>query len=328
MGSIPKIVSTPVKWASRKIIHQTLLRFPGGNAHDPMACTYCPELCRFSCPSAVISGNDAVTPSNKMSLLHQESRWPGRAANGGELWPLYDCTGCGRCTEHCVYGVPVADQLFEARSQHSFKKAREAALGFTDEQDPFGDIAEELGDEASAARRFEAVRAKAQHSVVEHPEARVVYFLGKRGVSAALSWQWVFLADADHPVWKTLAERLTGRTWILYESSWLNRRLGRTAQTDLLVRRLESAGISILRAFAHGKDCIDGGGETPGYIALQPQQAAEMAAEWWARDAHRAQGILSMSSRATQHFRSHLNAIEVFDLPQFLEIEFQPKKDV
>jgi len=328
MGSIQKIVSTPVKWASRKIIHQTLLRFPGGNAHDPIACTYCPEMCRFSCPTAVISGNDAVTPSNKMSLLHQESRWPGRVANGAALWPLYDCTGCGRCTEHCVYGVPVADQLFEARSQYSLGKACDLASGLTDEMDPFGDIAEELGDEASASRRFETVRAKARHSVVEHPEARVVYFLGKRGVSAALSWQWVFLVEADHPVWKKLAERLAGRTWILYESSWLNRRLGRTAQTDLLVGRFENAGISILRAFAQGKDCIDAGGETPGYIQLQPQQAAEMAADWWARDALRAEGIISMSSRATQHFRNHLTDIEVFDLPQFLEAEFQQKEDL
>jgi hypothetical protein len=37
MGSIPKIVSTPLKWASKRILHATLLRFPGGNEHDPIA---------------------------------------------------------------------------------------------------------------------------------------------------------------------------------------------------------------------------------------------------------------------------------------------------
>jgi hypothetical protein len=75
----------------------------------------CPEMCRFACPTAVVSANDAVTPCNKMSLLHKEKRWPGRAGGGGPLWALYDCTGCGRCSTHCVYDMPVADQLFAAR---------------------------------------------------------------------------------------------------------------------------------------------------------------------------------------------------------------------
>ncbi|MGZ3709234.1 MAG: hypothetical protein ACXWPM_10880, partial [Bdellovibrionota bacterium] len=97
MGSIPKIVSTPLKWASKQVLNRTLLRFPGGDSHDPIACVYCPEMCRFSCPTAVVSGNDAVTPCNKMGLVYKEKKWPGQASQGAPLWPIYDCTGCGRC---------------------------------------------------------------------------------------------------------------------------------------------------------------------------------------------------------------------------------------
>lgn len=323
MASIRKTVLTPVKWASRKVLHHTLLTFPGGDPHDPIACTYCPEMCRFACPSAVVSASDAVTPCNKMSLLHKEERWPGRAAAGGELWPLYDCTGCGRCTEHCVHGVTVADQLFEARAQHSWSPGREILL--SDIDDPYGDIAEEIGDEASASRRFERIRAKTR-DVFECDEARVVYFLGKRGVSAALAWQWVFLLEERHAFWDFVRTRLAGRTWLLYESSWLNRRLGRSAQTDLLHARLSGASaLRVLRAFAHGKDCIDCGGETPGYIRLFPHQARQMAREWWERDAHRAQGVLSLSPRAARHLSSTLPGLELVDFAA-LCTEFQKSR--
>ena len=311
MASIRKIVSTPVKWASRKILHRTLLTFPGGDAHDPIACTYCPEMCRFACPSAVVSGSDTVTPCNKMSLLHKEERWPGRAAAGGELWPLYDCTGCGRCTEHCVYGVPVADQLFKARATYGWERA--SSLGLTDSEDPYGDIAEELGDEAQAKIRFDRVRSQAR-GVFECDESRVVYFLGLRGLSSALSWQWVFLAAPDHPFWSFASQRLGGRTFLLYESVWMNRRLGRSAQADLLVSRLrDGAAVRLERSFAHGKDAIDCGGETPGYIKLFPAQARQMALDWWQRDAHRAQAVLSLSPRASAHLRASIPGVEVVD---------------
>src|SRR5262249_47981854 len=126
----------PLKWVSKQFINRTLLRFPGGDEHSPIACTFCPEMCRFSCPSAVVSGNDAVTPCNKNSLLYKEEKWPGRASAGGPLWTIYDCTGCGRCTEFCVYEMPVADQLFAARAAHPWEPARRAAALLTDAEDP------------------------------------------------------------------------------------------------------------------------------------------------------------------------------------------------
>ena len=307
MGSIPKIVSTPLKWVSKQFINRTLLRFPGGDEHSPIACVYCPEMCRFSCPTAVVSGNDAVTPCNKNSLLYKEQKWPGQAAQGGELWTLYDCTGCGRCTEYCVYGMPVAAQLFEARKTFGWEGARQALLSLSDAEDPVGDLAEELGDGETARRRLAAFTAARAGRVCEVAEPKAVLFIGENGHSAALSWQWALLAAPGDRVWAKIRARLGERRWLLHESSFLNRRLGRSGQVDLWHERALGEGMKIERAFAHGKDCIDCGGEGA-YARTFPEQAAEMARDIWERDRHRSEGILCMSDRCAAHLRQALGA--------------------
>ena len=268
MGSIPKIVLTPLKWVSKKLIHKTLLRFPGGDPHDAIACTYCPEMCRFSCPTAVVSGSDAVTPCNKMSLLHKEERWPGKAAAGGPLWPVYDCTGCGRCTNYCVYGMPVADQLFSARTRFGWDVAKKAAQGLSDADDPVGDLADELGDAASATRRMgtflkaQAVGSK-QGAPLRVTEARTAFFLRQKGQNVELSWDaWMTATVSNEPqILSRLHEKLDGRNWLLHESSWLNRRLEGHERVGAWVTRLRDSGVSIELPYHHGRDCIDCGGE-------------------------------------------------------------------
>lgn len=300
MGSIPKIVSTPLKWASKKLLHRTLLRFPGGDAHDPIACTYCPEMCRFSCPTAVVSGNDAVTPCNKMSLLHKEERWPGRAAAGGPLWPLYDCTGCGRCTEFCVYGVPVADTLFEARVRYGWEPARKVSQELSDADDPAGDLAQELGDAQTASRRLREFVSR-QGGSIQAEEPHSVHFLRQKGHAAELAWEFA-LDEKSLGYWR---ERLAGRSWLVHESVWLSRRLERAGEAAQWVERAGAAGISLVAPFQHGKDCIDCGGEGV-YARLFEAQACQMARDFWERDRHRAQGILCFSSRCATHLRAAL----------------------
>ncbi len=310
MASIRKIVSTPVKWVSKQLLHRTLLRFPDGADKDPVACTYCPEMCRFSCPTAVVSGNDAVTPRGKTSLLHQEKRWPGQVAKGGELWPLYDCTGCGRCTNYCKYEIPVADLLFESRKEFSWSHAREIASTLDDEADPFGDLAEELGDSKRAEERLiRRLQGLPPGSVIESEEPKIVFYLGTHGHSAALSWQGELLLEVDRgrAEWKLWRERLAGRRWLLAESPWFNRRLGRLDQLEVWLARAKAEGLEIVRPFATGEDCIESGGEGA-YERLFPEQARQMALEFWARDSHRADAILAVSSRASRHFRSVLPA--------------------
>ncbi len=296
MGSIPKIVLTPLKWASRQLLHRTLLRFPGGDSHDPIACTYCPEMCRFSCPTAVVSGSDTVTPCNKMSLLHKEDRWPGQASQGGPLWPIYDCTGCGRCSEYCVYGVPVADTLFEARSRFGWNEAAEAAKKLKDSDDPVGNLAYELGDTAAAERRLSAFVASGCKTVNE-PSA--LAFLKKKGHSAMLSWNPL----PEVAEWKN---KLSGRRWLLCESPSLSRKLFQAEAVSAWVASARIAGIQIELPFQSGKDCIDHGGEGA-YMLLFPQQAAQMARDVWERDRHRADGILCYGERSAVHFRKVLD---------------------
>ena len=317
MGSIPKIVSTPVKWASKELLHRTLLRFPGGEAKDPIACTYCPEMCRFSCPTAVASGNDAVTPRAKMSLLHQESRWPGRAAKGGELWTLYDCTGCGRCTSYCKYEVPVADFLFEARSEFPWTHAQGVLASLKDEEDPWGDLAAELGAKDLAEARLRR-RARAGQ-VNECSEPKSVFFVGSQGESASLAWQGALIAPANDRLWDTVVSRLGKRPWLLAESVWMNRRLGRAEQVRVWHERALTKGSQIILPFAHGADCIDTGGEGI-YSRLFPEEARQMAIDFWERDRTRAEGILAVSAQAAVHLRSVLgSSVPVLSFSELFE---------
>jgi ferredoxin len=305
MGLIPKIVSTPIKWASKKVLHHTLLRFPGGDAHQPMVCVYCPEMCRFSCPTAVVSANDAVTPCNKMGLLYKETQWPGRAAQGQPLWPLYDCTGCGRCTEYCVYEMPVMETLFKARQKYKWPTAEKAASQLTDEEDSVGDLAEELGDSENAQRRLRKYLNRALNPGESHQtdEPKSLYFLNKNGISATLSWEKALLGNVS----PRGRERLADKRWLLHESVWYNRHLGRSAEIQKWAEKAADQNINIYRPFAHGRDCIDCGGEGA-YLNLFSTQANQMAAEIWERDHHQADGVLCMSLRCAKHFRRVLGS--------------------
>ncbi len=303
MGLIPKIVLTPLKWASKAVLHKTLLRFPGGDSKSPIACVYCPEMCRFSCPTAVVSGNDAVTPCNKMGLLYKEKKWPGQSAQGGPLWPIYDCTGCGRCTEYCVYEMPVMDQLFEARKLHKWEFATKAAAELTDEIDPVGDLADELGDEDSSIRRLEKFTKKNQNRNTGVREPRSLFFLRQKGFTGSLTWEpWLHEAISD-----SIKKKLSGKTWLLHESVWLSRHLNRVHDLQTWIEAARMAGLQLKRPFAQGHDCIDCGGEGA-YPRLFPSQSLQMAREFWERDQHRADGILCMSKRCADHFRKALDS--------------------
>lgn len=303
----------------KKLVHTTLLRFPGGNAHDPIACTYCPEMCRFSCPTAVVSGNDAVTPCNKMGLLHKEERWPGRAAAGGPLWPIYDCTGCGRCTDYCVYEMPVAETLFAARVRYDWEPARRAAASLADREDPVGDLAEELGDENTAVRRLKAFVDAGSGACLVAEEPRSVHFLVSRGYSASLTWQHALELDGPKDV-EWARAKLAGRTWLVHESVWLNRRLERAAVVANWVERIRAERVELVLPFHHGKDCIDSGGEGA-YPRLFASQARQMAKDIWERDLHRAQGILCFSKRAAEHLRTALGKeVTVISVPELFEL--------
>ncbi|MCC7441989.1 MAG: (Fe-S)-binding protein [Bdellovibrionales bacterium] len=308
MASILKTALTPVKWASKQLLNRTLLRFPGGDAHDPVACAFCPEMCRFACPSTVATGNDTVTPRGMMSLLYKEKRWPGKAAAGGELWPLYGCTGCGRCTEYCIYGMPVAEKLFKARREHRWRGAQTALdTRVTEEMDSVGDLAAEWGElEVAKARRDRTLEKAGSAGVVRVREPKELHYLRSEGIEAELDWEpglfrWDVAAQA------AARERLSGKRWLVAESVWLSRRLNHAADVDHFCGVLERLGVSTVRPYHRGKDCIDTGGEGA-YRYLFPEAAAVMARDFWERDRDKADGVIAFSDRAAAHLREALGA--------------------
>lgn len=143
MSLIQSISSTLKTWVFKK----KLLKFSDRYRMEPQACFYCPEMCRFSCPTAETLKDDTVTPRGKMSLLHLAEKGysiekiSGTAEN--RLWHLEQCTGCGRCTEYCVYEVDVASNLRNERATH-FNREAVAGRGSPVDPAPFGALLEEL----------------------------------------------------------------------------------------------------------------------------------------------------------------------------------------
>lgn len=121
MNLIQSISSTLKTWVFKK----KLLKFSGRFRQEPEACFYCPEMCRFSCPVAETLKDNSVTPRGKMSLVHLAERGfsDEKVAGGAEerLWFLEQCTGCGRCTEFCLYENDVGSILREERAKHNEK---------------------------------------------------------------------------------------------------------------------------------------------------------------------------------------------------------------
>lgn len=67
---------------------------------DLANCTYCPKLCRFSCPVSEVTGNEALTPRQKVLSLSLARR--GSLPVDDELARLqYACIGCYACSEYC-----------------------------------------------------------------------------------------------------------------------------------------------------------------------------------------------------------------------------------
>ena len=79
-------------------------------------CTYCPSLCRHTCPVATAEGSDTIAPWGMMSLAGH--------VRAGRVKPTPDvmavigaCNGCGACTAYCHYDNPVLDTLVAVRAE-------------------------------------------------------------------------------------------------------------------------------------------------------------------------------------------------------------------
>lgn len=90
-------------------------------------CTYCPKMCRFSCPVSEASGREQYTPQAKMDRLNQLRRghlpWTDKMTD-----PLYACTGCRQCTTQCAHGNEPGLVLLAGRAAANARGAGHPAL--------------------------------------------------------------------------------------------------------------------------------------------------------------------------------------------------------
>lgn len=78
-------------------------------------CTYCPKLCRFSCPAAEAENRETVTPWAMMRLLELVKN--GTVEPDQEVAEIfYHCMGCKRCETWCKHDNDVPKAMFQARA--------------------------------------------------------------------------------------------------------------------------------------------------------------------------------------------------------------------
>jgi Fe-S oxidoreductase len=90
-------------------------------------CTYCPKMCRHSCPVSGASGIETHTPQSKMDVLNQlrkgELSWTSENAD-----PLWACTGCRQCTTFCEHDNEPGMVLLAGRAEANARGAGHPAL--------------------------------------------------------------------------------------------------------------------------------------------------------------------------------------------------------
>jgi len=79
-------------------------------------CTYCPKLCRHTCPVSNAEPRETIIPQAKMAQMRRLRLREGER-NVVESEPLYACTGCGACTEFCLHHVETGPALFRGRDE-------------------------------------------------------------------------------------------------------------------------------------------------------------------------------------------------------------------
>lgn len=94
-------------------------------------CTYCPKLCRFSCPAAEAESRETVTPWGLMRLL-ETVRNDSTVVDREVAETFFHCMACKRCETWCKHENDVPQAMFEARAwMHELGQIPEALEGFT-----------------------------------------------------------------------------------------------------------------------------------------------------------------------------------------------------
>lgn len=106
-------------------------------------CTYCPKLCRFSCPVANASCSETLTPWGRQSLLHLVAS--GKQDFNREVaLTAYHCASCMLCNEYCDHDLNIPNVMEAARNMAVEKQVEpvevaDFRLFFMENKNPVGD---------------------------------------------------------------------------------------------------------------------------------------------------------------------------------------------
>lgn len=89
---------------------------PSSVARQLDYCSYCPKMCRHSCPVSNADGKETHTPQSKMDALNalRKGEVPWTSENTEALWA---CTGCRLCTTFCEHENEPGLVLMAGRAQ-------------------------------------------------------------------------------------------------------------------------------------------------------------------------------------------------------------------
>jgi len=111
--------------------------------HDISYCTYCPKMCRFSCPVTNAEARETVTPTTKLNFL--QLIMDGAIDLDSETAEIfYHCAGCLTCRAYCKHRINVPDVIEEARRIAVEKNLQPRVLDkhiktFAENRNPYGE---------------------------------------------------------------------------------------------------------------------------------------------------------------------------------------------
>ena len=157
-------------------------------------CTYCPKLCRHTCPVSNAEAKETLTPRDKMATLRLINR-AEVPRTSEQTEPIYGCTGCGACTDFCLHKVEPADVLFHGRAEAEREGRGHPALA---------DVVARFHEKSTAA----AAEVRAATPQAKRPaEAQIAFFPGCEAASLAptmlalcerIGAEYVSIADGEH----------------------------------------------------------------------------------------------------------------------------------
>lgn len=91
-------------------------------------CTYCPKMCRFSCPVAETELRETVTPTGKQTIVHLV-REGALELNEETTGIFFKCTGCLHCQVYCAHEIDVPRALESART-YAYSEGKTLPVAF------------------------------------------------------------------------------------------------------------------------------------------------------------------------------------------------------